>query len=212
MIIKTLPLGAIEANTYIVIDEESGSAAIIDAGDCNRKLLSELSDERIKKIEYILLTHGHFDHIDGVCDIKKPFPEAKIAIHEEDSACLYDDSLSLARGFGRLFSKKTKADIILHDGDTLLLGNKEIKVIHTPGHTKGGVTYVIENCMFTGDTLFYLSVGRTDFPGGDYFTLNESVCRLFDMQGEFDVYPGHERKTSLDFERANNRLVRWKNR
>ena len=147
MIIKTLPLGVIEANTYIVIDEESGSAAIIDAGDCNRKLLSELSDERIKKIEYILLTHGHFDHIDGVSDIKKHFPEAKIAIHEDDADCLFNDSLSLARGFGRLFSKKAKADIILHDGDTLAFGKSEIKVIHTPGHTSGGI------CLWDGENL-----------------------------------------------------------
>lgn len=212
MIIKTIPLGPIEANTYIVIDEESGSTAIIDAGDCNKKLLSELSDDRIKKIEYILLTHGHFDHIDGVPELKKHFPDAKIAIHEADAACLGDDSLSLARGFGRLFSKKVNADIILHDGDILPLGKKEIRVIHTPGHTKGGATYMIDDCLFTGDTLFYLSIGRTDFPGGSYEELNDSVCRLFDIEGEFTVYPGHDRKTSLDFERQHNRFVRWKNR
>lgn len=212
MIIKTIPLGPIEANTYIVIDEESGSAAIIDAGDCNKKLLADLSDDRIKKVEYILLTHGHFDHIDGVAELKKHFPDAKIAIHEADAACLSDDSLSLARGFGRLFRGKAKADIILHDGDILSFGKKEIKVIHTPGHTKGGVTYMIDDHLFTGDTLFYLSIGRTDFPGGSYETLNDSVCRLFDMEGEFTVYPGHDRKTSLDFERKNNRFVRWKSR
>ena len=212
MIIKTLPLGAIEANTYILIDEESGSAAIIDAGDCNKKLLEALNDDRIRKIEYILLTHGHFDHIDGVPDIKKHFPDAKIAIHEADAPCLGDDSLSLARGFGRLFSKKVNADIILHDGDSLPFGNDEITVIHTPGHTKGGVTYKIGSSLFTGDTLFYLSIGRTDFPGGSYDVLNDSVMRLFDLEGEYTVYPGHDRTTSLDFERQHNRFVRWKNR
>lgn len=210
MIIKSIPLGPIEANTYIVIDEESGSTAIIDAGDCNKKLFALLDDDRIKNVEYILLTHGHFDHIDGVAELKKHFPDAKIGIHESDADCLGDDSLSLARGFGRLFSKKAKADIILHDGDILPLGNKEINVIHTPGHTRGGVTYMISDCLFTGDTLFYLSVGRTDFPGGSYEVLNNSVCRLFDIDGEFTVYPGHDRKTSLDYERINNRFVRWK--
>lgn len=212
MIIKTIPLGPIEANTYIVIDEESGSTAIIDAGDCNKKLVEALHDDKIKNIEYILLTHGHFDHIDGVAALKKHFPDAKIAIHDFDAACLSDDSLSLARGFGRLFSKKVNADIILHDGDILAFGKKDIKVIHTPGHTKGGVTYMIDDCLFTGDTLFYLSIGRTDFPGGSYEELNDSVCSLFDMDGEFTVYPGHDRKTSLDFERQHNRFVRWKNR
>lgn len=212
MIIKTLPLGPIEANTYIVIDEESGSTAIIDAGDFSKKLLEMLSDEKIKKIEYILLTHGHFDHIDGVPELKKRFPDAKIAIHEADAPCLYDNSLSLARSFGKLTSKKVKADILLHDGDILPLGKSEIKVIHTPGHTLGGVTYVTDDAMFTGDTLFFMSIGRTDFPGGSYEVLNDSVCRLFDLDGEFTVYPGHDRKTSLDYERNHNRFVRWKNR
>ena len=212
MIIRTIPLGPIEANTYIVIDEDSGSTAIIDAGDYSKKLLEMLSDEKIRKIEYILLTHGHFDHIDGVPELKKRFPDAKIAIHEADAPCLYDDSLSLARGFGKLFSKKAEADIILHDDDVLSLGNVQIKVIHTPGHTAGGVTYVVDDAMFTGDTLFFTSIGRTDFPGGSYEVLNDSVCRLFDMEGEYTVYPGHDRKTSLDYERTHNRFVRWKNR
>lgn len=212
MLIKSISLGPVEANSYILIDEESGCCAIVDAGDCNARLLSLLADEKIKKIQYILLTHGHFDHINGVAELKKHFPGAKVVIHEADAPMLGNDLLSLAAGFGLSSNGKVNADILLHGGEKLPFGSKEIEVIHTPGHTKGGVTYHVDDCLFTGDTLFFLSIGRTDFPGGSYEVLNDSVCRLFDMQGDFAVYPGHERSTTLDYERKNNRFVRWKNR
>lgn len=211
MNIKSLPLGPVQANTYI-ITEETGHTAVIDAGDCNERLLSLLRDEKIESVDYILLTHGHFDHIDGVAALKKHFPDAKIAIHAEDAPMLCDDLLSLAAGFGLYLKGKTSADIILSDGVILPFGKSEIKVIHTPGHTKGSVTYMIDECLFTGDTLFYLSVGRTDFPGGSYDEINSSCCRLFDLSGEFTVYPGHDIKTNLNFERQNNRFVNWSKR
>lgn len=211
MIIKSLPLGPVQANTYILTDE-GGHCAVIDAGDCNEQLLSLLRDENIKSVDYILLTHGHFDHIDGVAELKKQYPDAKIAIHSEDAPMLGDDLLSLAAGFGLHLKSKITADILLSDGDSLPFGTGEIKVIHTPGHTKGSVTYMIDGCLFTGDTLFYLSVGRTDFPGGSYETINSSCCRLFDLTGDFTVYPGHDIKTNLNFERQNNRFVNWSKR
>lgn len=212
MIIKSIPLGPVRANTYVVIDENSGHTAIIDAGDCNARLMKLLDDDRIVKIEYILLTHGHFDHINGVAELKKLYPGAKIAIHEADAPMLGDDLLSLAAGFGLSLNGSTQPDIILHDGDSLPLGDLNISVIHTPGHTKGGVTYMVEKSLFTGDTLFYCSVGRTDFPGGSSAVLNDSVCRLFDLAGDFDVYPGHDIETSLEYERHNNMYVNWRKR
>lgn len=212
MIIKTLPLGPLDANSYIIIEEESGACAVIDAGACDSSLLLGLEDDRIKKVEYILLTHGHFDHMNGVAELKKHFPDAKIAIQKEDSASLFDDSVSLAKYVGISSAEKTQADIILEDGEKLPFGGKEITVIHTPGHTKGSVTYMIDDYLFTGDTLFCCCVGRTDLPGGNSEILNDSVCKLFDMTGEFTVFPGHDKKTSLDFERKRNRFVRWKNR
>ena len=212
MITRTIPLGPVMANTHIVIDEASGSAAIIDAGDCNFMLLSVLEDERIKKIEYILLTHGHFDHIDGVGGLKRSFPDAKIVVHQADAPMLSDSVLSLAAPFGFRAKDSISPDIVVLGGEELPFGNSSIRVIHTPGHTEGGVTYVIDKNLYTGDTLFFGSVGRTDFPGGDFDVLNDSVCRLFDLDGDYDVYPGHDRKTTLDYERKNNNYVRWSKR
>jgi len=209
MIIRTIPLGPVRANTYIVSDEKHDGTFIVDAGAYNPRLERLIND---KKIEYILLTHGHFDHIMGVSELKKRFPDAKVCIHEADAPMLSDDMLSLAFAFGAGVDKDLKADIILHDGDELPFGDKLIRVIHTPGHTKGGVTYMIDDCMFTGDTLFCGSVGRTDFPGGDMNVLNDSICRLFDIDGDYNVYPGHDMNTTLSDERKNNPYVNWSKR
>lgn len=206
MIIRTIPLGPVRANTHIVTDEDSGCTFIVDAGAYNPRLERLIAD---KKIEYILLTHGHFDHIMGVSELKKHFPDAKVCIHEADAPMLSDDILSLAFAFGASVDKSLKADIILHDGDELPFGDKKITVIHTPGHTMGGVTFMIDSCMFTGDTLFYRSVGRTDFAGGNSKVLNDSICRLFDCDGDFNVYPGHDKETTLSDERINNLYVDW---
>ena len=209
MIIRAIPLGPVRANTYIVSDENHDGTFIVDAGAYNPRFERLIND---KKIEYILLTHGHFDHIMGVSELKQHFPDAKVCIHEADASMLNDDLLSLAFACGVSLDKSLKADIILHDGDELPFGDKKIRVIHTPGHTKGGVTYVIDDCMFTGDTLFYRSVGRTDFPGGNSGTLNNSICRLFDMDGDYNVYPGHDVSTTLSDERKNNNNVNWSKR
>ena len=206
MIIRTIPLGPVRANTYIVGDENHSGTFIVDAGAYNPRLERLLTD---KKIEYILLTHGHFDHIMGVSELKKRYPEAKVCIHEADAPMLCDDMLSLAIACGVSVDKSLRADIILRDGDELPFGDKIIRVVHTPGHTMGGVTYIYDDAMFTGDTLFYRCVGRTDFPGGDMRILNDSVCRLFDLDGDYNVYPGHDTETTLSDERKNNPYVNW---
>ncbi len=211
MIVQSLPLGPVMANTYILSSESNGYGAVIDVGECNESLLSHMSTAGIKDLKYILLTHGHFDHIDGVYDLKNHFPSALVCIHENDAKCLEDDLLSLARGFGMSAREKVKPDKILHDGDVLPFGTECFTVIHTPGHTKGGVTYMIDNCLFTGDTLFRSSVGRTDFPGGNFSEIDKSVNRLFDLPGDFNVYPGHGAPTTLDYERHNNMYVKWRN-
>lgn len=201
--IKTV---ANQSNTYILKDEETGDVAVIDCGECTPRLLSDLKDENVK---YILLTHGHFDHINGVCELKKHFPEAKIAIHSLDAECLSDDTLSMGSYFGIYCNEKCEADILLYDGDTIPFGNSEIKVLHTPGHTQGGVTYVYDNNLFTGDTLFYRSVGRTDFPKGSFPVLHASITRLYSLDGDYKVYPGHDKATSLEIERKLNPYVKW---
>ena len=213
MIVKTIPMGEIQANSHILIDEKSGDAAVIDIGECSGVLIQSLKDEKIKNIRYVLLTHGHFDHIDGVYAFKKNYPQVPVCIHEFDAKCLEDDLVSLRRGFGLPASEgKIHADILLHDGDLLPFGDTEIKVIHTPGHTKGGVTYLIDDMLFTGDTLFCLTVGRTDLPGGDPSELNDSINRLFDLPGDYKVYTGHNRSTTLDRERTGNIYVRRRKR
>lgn len=204
--IDTIILGPVSANTYIVTDEQSGETAIVDAGDFNEDLKNLIGN---KKVKYILLTHGHFDHILGVYDLKQ-YTNANIAIHELDADCLSDEQKSLCAWERPGIQKPVSADILLHDGDTLTLGQTQIKVMHTPGHTRGGVCYIIEKdrIIFSGDTLFCLTAGRTDFDGGSAQELMASLIKLRALNGDYTVYTGHNRSTTLEFERTHNRYMR----
>lgn len=203
--VETLVLGPVGANTYIVTDEQSGLSAVIDAGDFNSALKSALVG---KKVKYILLTHGHFDHILGVHALKE-FTDAEVVIHPADLDCLKDANKSLALSAGGFSQIPVEADILVSQGDVLSLGDTEIKVMHTPGHTKGGVCYIIEKdrVIFTGDTLFALTVGRTDFEGGSDEEMLDSVTRLSRLEGDYIIYPGHNRSTTLENERRRNRYM-----
>ncbi len=204
--IKTFVAGPVSANCYILKDDATGDVAVIDCGECTKEIADALKGDTVK---YILLTHGHFDHINGVYELKRLHPEAKIAIHSLDAQCLGDDLLSLGRGFGIACNEKAEADIQLYDNDTLKFGDGEITVLHTPGHTTGGVTYKYKNFLFTGDTLFCRSVGRTDFPGGSFPVLHASVHRLFSLEGDYKVFPGHEGTSTLEIERKLNPYIKW---
>lgn len=209
IIVKSMPLGPLGANCYIVADILSGECAVIDPGGYTDALENALKDERIGKLKYILLTHGHFDHISGVGELKEKHPEMKICIHALDAQCLNDPKMSLADGFAPgSFKKGVNADILLHDGDKLHLGQNEIEVISTPGHTRGGVTYKTGDILFTGDTLFRFTYGRTDFFGGSSADLECSIYRLFVLEGDYVVYPGHNISTTLSYEREHNRILR----
>ncbi len=189
------------ANCYLVCDEETKDAFLIDPGAYGTRQ-SEYIKSQGANLRYILLTHGHYDHIMGVKQFKKDF-SAKVVIHEKDEDCLSSPLKSLAITHALNFPK-AEADITVKDGDRLYFGGTEIEVIHTPGHTKGSVCYKIGDMLFTGDTLFKGTVGRTDFPGGSYKEIIESVNRLGALEGDYKVYPGHEGITTLENERRNN--------
>ena len=205
--VKCFVAGPVSANTYILKDDATGDVAVIDCGECTAEIADALKGENVR---YILLTHGHFDHINGTYELKRLYPDAKIAIHSLDAGCLNDDNLSMGRGFGIFCDEKCEADVVLYDNDTLDFGDSQIKVIHTPGHTQGGVVYIYENNMFTGDTLFCRSVGRTDFPGGSFPVLHASVTRLFSLDGDYKIYPGHDKTTTLEIERKLNPYIKWR--
>ena len=204
--VDSLALGPVSANTYIVTDDATGETAVIDAGACTNELLGKLKG---KNVRYILLTHGHYDHILGVPALKA-HTGAEVLIHKADADCFWDTEKSLA-SFDHSFSQTPmKADRLLSDGEEIHLGETVLSVLHTPGHTKGGVCYIDyqDRLIFSGDTLFCLTAGRTDFPGGSFEELMASLITLRNLPGDYIVYPGHNRATTLEHERVRNRYMR----
>ena len=206
MKIETFPVGIIDTNCYVVTDENSGESLVVDPGDMSAELESTLDG---KDIKYILLTHGHYDHILAAAGLKQK-TGAPVAIGKEDADCLHDDDLSRAGLHFPLLQQKIHADILLSDGSKLDFGGKKINVIHTPGHTPGGVCYIFEDerVIFSGDTLFRLSAGRTDFETGSDYDMALSLKTLASLSGDYAVYPGHGPATTLDFERKHNPYMR----
>lgn len=204
--VESLAMGPIQANSYILTDAQSGKSAVIDAGACTDTFKAMLKG---KDVQYILLTHGHYDHILGVAELKA-LTGAQICIHKADANCLLSEEESLCAWEYAGQQTPVAADRLLSDGDIIQLGETALTVLHTPGHTKGGVCYAdFENrLLFSGDTLFCLTAGRTDFPGGNYEELLASLIRLRNLDGDFTVYTGHNRPTTLEFERKRNRYMR----
>ena len=207
MRITNLPSGALQANTYLAVDEKTNEGFIVDPGGYNKVLTKEVRDNDVN-IKYIILTHGHSDHICGVNEHKAEFPDAKIVAYTDEEAMLENPNLNQSPGFGVPYS--TKADILVSDGDELKVGDVTLKFIHTPGHTEGGMCIYVKEAkaLFSGDTLFRQSIGRTDFPGGSYKEIMDSIRKkLFLLPDDTNVFPGHMGMTSIGFEKENNPFV-----
>ena len=207
--ITTVPLGAYMTNCYILKDEATGEAAVIDPGEYTPALEELLRKKGISQLRYILLTHGHFDHLCGVYELKKHFG-GNVLIHAEDAICLESTEWSLSDSVEEYTQTPMAADGTLGEGSRFMLGDTEISVMHTPGHTKGGVCYIADGNMFSGDTLFKVGVGRTDLPGGHLRTLCASLKRIGALEENFKVFPGHGDATTLFAEKAANILLRSK--
>ncbi len=196
--------GPLRVNTYFLVDENTNNAVVIDGGE-NYKLIKQTEEKYKFKINAVLLTHAHFDHSGNAKKLQDD--GAKIYIGIIDAPKLLNED-NLSSDFGRKFDYLT-ADVLLSDGEEFEINNVKFKCIWTPGHTDGSVTYLVDNMLFTGDTLFYECVGRTDFKTGSYEQLVESVKKLYRLNGDYTVYPGHEEFTTLEHERKNNKFVEF---
>lgn len=197
MLIKGMPLGIYMTNCYIVTDEKTLATAIIDPGDEASYVISYIEENKLD-VKCIMLTHGHFDHTTAVKPVKEAL-NVPVYMHKADS------DPSLRHGFEFIpLEEVTWYD----EGDTVQVGNLTFEVMNTPGHTEGSVVLKCENALFTGDTLFRDSCGRTDLAGGNMRKMLKSLKRLHDLEGDFEVYPGHEFSTNLERERQHNYYIK----
>lgn len=196
------------ANCYMLIDEATNDAAIIDPGWYGDIIKNTLAKENVN-LKYVLLTHGHFDHVSGVYGLQKE-EGAEVVIHPSDREHLLDPKKSLAEGNFPEPHQPVTADVLVEDGDVIMLGSSPIKVMHTPGHTNGSVCYILEDdrVIFSGDTLFCMTAGRTDFWDGSDEKMIASLKRLIALDGDYKVYAGHSRETTLERERTRNWYIR----
>lgn len=206
MDLNTLQLGVLGANCY-VLDCGSGECAVVDIGGDAQKLLGFLEEQGLT-CRAILLTHGHYDHIGGVEEVRRA-TGARVYIQEKDAPMLTSSERSLAADFSMTLTPVTEFETFT-DNFTLTIGETEIKAIHTPGHTPGGACYLANEILFSGDTLFRGSIGRLDL-GGNEEEMTASLRRLIRLDSDYAVYPGHFNSSTLERERANNPYMRFLN-
>jgi glyoxylase-like metal-dependent hydrolase (beta-lactamase superfamily II) len=195
LIIKTILAGMYEENCYLVMDEDTKELGIIDPGGQANDVANEISLLGGKP-KFILLTHGHVDHVGGVVELINKF-NIPFYINKADEEYIEKDDF--------VFGSLPKASGYLNEGDTLNLGNNAIRVIETPGHTPGGLCFLVNDKLLTGDTLFQGSVGRSDFPGGNGMQLIKSIKeKLLNLGDDITVFPGHGPSSTIGYEKRNN--------
>ena len=195
MNIKLMQVGEIGTNCYLLEDEDTRSAAIIDPGGEARGILGQAKADGVQ-VKAILLTHSHYDHTGAVRELREALPGVPVYLHPADAAQL-----------GTAVMPPIGETLPYQEGDTVPVGNLTVQVLHTPGHSPGGVTLRVEDVLFTGDTLFQGSMGRTDL-GGSYTEIMASLKRLGQLEGDLQVLPGHMGVSTLDRERKSNYFLR----
>jgi len=206
MFLKHLQVGHLGTNCYIIADEKSKIAAIIDPGGDANEIINTVTKAKLI-VKYIILTHGHGDHIAALKEVKEA-TDAKIAIHELDAHMLYSPESNLSTLLGNGFTQPS-ADIKLIGNEEFNLGDLTLKIIHTPGHTPGGISIQVDNVVFTGDTLFEGSIGRTDFPGGSFDKLINSIKdNLLILEDDTKIFPGHGEPSTIGYEKNMNPFLR----
>lgn len=197
--------GIYGVNCYIVYDNTKEGIVVDPGGDADEIL--KIIEEKKINIKYILLTHGHGDHIGGLISLKNAL-KVPVMIHEEDRQMLKDGSKNLSPTMA-MGTVEVEPDRLLKDGDKIKIGNQEILIIHTPGHTKGGISLKIQDNIITGDTLFTGSIGRTDLLGGDYKQIIKSIKeKLLIYPDETKIYPGHGPASTIGKERVTNPFLK----
>lgn len=202
MIIKTFIEPPIDNNNYLIIDENSKEAALIDCSAIDDDIRAEIETQGAT-LKYILLTHGHFDHIAGI----RPQEQVQVLMHKNDLGWVQKVNQYLPM-VGMPEMTVPTIDQFIEDGEIIKLGYLEIKVIHTPGHTQGGVCFYVDGKLFSGDTIFRESIGRCDLEGGNFEQIVESIeNKIFTLPPETLIYPGHGRMTSVEWEKEHNRFM-----
>ncbi len=201
-----IAVGDMAANAFIVFKEGSRRAFVIDPGAECDKILRRLESSGIDEVTHILLTHGHFDHIGALAELKQ-HTGATVCIHASDAPMLTDERVSLGVMAGRNITS-CPADVLFQGGETIDAAGIPVQVLHTPGHSQGSVCYISGDVMFSGDTLFYMYCGRTDLPGSDTTQYHHSLGMLRGLQKDYVVYAGHGIKTTLFDEFENNAYLK----
>jgi len=204
--VEMLIVGPLASNCYIIWDDKNRTAAIIDPGEDAKDIIKKV-DELDIEINYILATHGHFDHVGAVAQLKREI-DVEFLAHKGDFFFI-EDGKNAARRWGFIIDQPPKPDRFIEDGDIIKIGEHELKVLHTPGHSPGGVSFLHNEMVFCGDTLFQGSIGRTDFRMGSFEELKQSIkSRLYTLPDSTIVYTGHGPSTTIGTEKMFNPFVR----